>query len=264
LIFYLKYVKDSNMEEYKKRLSLILAETGALFFDRDLVLKDGRPTPYFVNLGKFCTGRLLLELGSFFADMLVSRSLVDSIDILVGPSYKGSAIASVTAAALFHNYGRDLLFDYDRKEVKKHGERSSSAARFVNNTLFDGCRIFIVDDVVTSMQTKYELIEKIETESTSHGLHCQTVGLGVAVDREQTAAVCDAEGNVIPDEKGANPMAEFTSRTGIPFFSVAGIREVVEYLYENRIPLFISGAKRAMDKATKDQFDEYMETYGRR
>ncbi|RLB20035.1 MAG: orotate phosphoribosyltransferase, partial [Deltaproteobacteria bacterium] len=60
----------------------MLAETGALFFDKDLILKDGRPTPYFVNLGKFNTGRLSLELGSFFADMLVIASLVDKIDII--------------------------------------------------------------------------------------------------------------------------------------------------------------------------------------
>ena len=60
------------MEEYKKRLCLTLVETGALFFDRGLIRKDGRPTPYFVNLGKFCTGRLLLEMGSFFAEMLSS------------------------------------------------------------------------------------------------------------------------------------------------------------------------------------------------
>jgi orotate phosphoribosyltransferase len=251
------------MEEFKKRLSLILAETGALFFDRDLVLKDGRPTPYFVNLGRFSTGRLLLELGSFFAEMLVSTSLVDKIDILVGPSYKGSAIASATATALFQYHGRDLLFDYDRKEAKKHGERSSSAALFVNNTFFDDCRIFVVDDVVTSMETKYELIEKINKESISHGFHCQIIGLGIAVDREQTTAVYDKEGTVILNKKGANPIGEFTSRTGIPFFSVAGIRQIVEYLYTNKIPLFISGEKRVMDKATKEEFDEYMGTYGR-
>ncbi|UCF72242.1 MAG: hypothetical protein JSW35_08620 [Deltaproteobacteria bacterium] len=251
------------MEEFKKRLSLILAETGALFFHRDLVLKDGRPTPYFVNLGRFSTGRLLLELGSFFAEMLVSRSLVDKIDILVGPSYKGSAIASATATALFQYHGRDLLFDYDRKEAKKHGERSSSAALFVNNTFFDDCRIFVVDDVVTSMETKYELIEKIHKESISHGFHCQIIGLGIAVDREQTKAVYDKEGTVILNKKGSNPIGEFTSRTGIPFFSVAGIRQIVEYLYSNKIPLFISGEKRAMDKATKEEFDEYMGTYGR-
>jgi len=99
------------MDEYKKRLSFILAETGALFFGRDLILKDGRPTPSFVNFGKCNIGRLLLEIGSFFADMLVSRSLVDKTDIIVGPSYKGSALALATAAALFHYCGHDLFFD---------------------------------------------------------------------------------------------------------------------------------------------------------
>jgi orotate phosphoribosyltransferase len=251
------------MKEYKRRLSLILAETGALFFDRGLILKDGRPTPYFVNLGGFNTGRLLLELGTFFAEMLVSRSLVDKIDIIVGPSYKGSAIASAIAAALFHYHDRDILFDYDRKEAKKHGERSSSAGLFVNNTFFDGCRIFVADDVVTSMGTKYELIEKIEEESMSRGFGCHIVGLGIAVDREQTTALYDKEGNVILNKKGSNPIVEFTSRTGIPFFSVAGIREIVDYLYRHRIPLFICGEKRAMDEAIKEEFDTYMETYGR-
>lgn len=251
------------MEEYKKRLSVMLAETGALFFDRDLILKDGRPTPYFVNLGKFNTGRLLLEIGSFFAEMLVATSLIDKIDIIVGPSYKGSAIASATAAALFHYHGHDFLFDYDRKEAKKHGERSSSAALFVNSTFFNGCRIFIVDDVITSMETKYELVEKINKESNSHGFNCEITGLGIAVDREQTTVVYDNQGSVILDEKGSDPIAEFTSKTGIPFFSVAGIREIVTYLYSNKISLLISGEKRAIDIATKKKFDKYMETYER-
>ena len=251
------------MEEYKKRLSVILAETGALFFDRNLVLKDGRQTPYFVNFGKFNTGRLLLEIGSFFAEMLISRSIIDKIDIIVGPSYKGSAIASATAAALFHYHGHDLLFDYDRKEAKKHGEKSSSAALFVNGTFFNGCRVFIVDDVITSMETKYELVEKIGKESHSHGFNCEIIGLGIAVDREQTTVVYDNKGKVVLDKKGSNPIAEFTSRTGIPFFSVVSIREIVAHLYGNKIPLSISEEKKPIDTATKEEFDTYMETYGR-
>jgi len=252
------------MEEYKKRLSLLLAQTGALFFDKNLVLKDGRPSPYFVNIGKFNTGRLLFELGSFFAEMLASKSLVDKIDIIVGPSYKGSSIAVATVAALFHHHGSDLLFDYDRKEAKKHGERSSSAALFVNNTFFDGCRIFIVDDVITSMDTKLELVEKIDTESRFHGFSYQITGMGIVVDREQTTAVYNEKGELVPGKRGLNPTAEFTSKTGIPLFSIAGIREIVEYLYVTKIPFFIAGEKRSMDEAVKNEFDTYMETYGRR
>ncbi len=112
------------MEEYKKRLALILAETGALFFDNNLVLKDGRPTPYFVNMGMFRTGRLSREMGSFFADMIVLQGLSNQIDVILGPTYKGSAIALATAIALYNGYGLDLSFDYDRKEAKTHGEGS--------------------------------------------------------------------------------------------------------------------------------------------
>jgi len=251
------------MEAYQKRLSRILAETGALFFDNGLMLKDGRPTPYFVNLGGFNTGRLMLELGSFFSEMLADNSLTEEIDIIVGPSYKGSAIASAAVAEIFRDQGIDLSFDYDRKEAKTHGERSSSAGLFVNNTFFDGCRIFIVDDVVTSMETKYELIEKIDAACRSRGFNYEIRGLGIAVDREQTAAVYDKQGNVILDTKGSNPVKQLAEKTGVPFFAITKIREIVAYLYSSEIPLFISGVRRAMDEATKNEFDLYMETYGR-
>jgi orotate phosphoribosyltransferase len=133
----------------------------------------------------------------------------------------------------------------------------------VNNTFFDGARVFIVDDVVTSMETKYEFVQKIDEESESRGIQVQIVGLGIAVDREQTTALYDESGNIVLGKRGANPISEFTSRTGIPFFSVVGIREIVEYVYEQRIPLLISKQKRAMDEATKTEFDNYLATYGR-
>jgi len=37
------------MEDYQKRFSEFLANSGALFFKEGFILKDGRPTPYFVN-----------------------------------------------------------------------------------------------------------------------------------------------------------------------------------------------------------------------
>jgi len=250
------------MEEYKKRLALALAQTGALFFDDKLSLKDGRPTPYFINMGMFKTGRLCLEMGSFFAEMMVSRSIVKETDIILGPSYKGSAIACATAMALWNDHKIDVLYDYDRKEPKTHGEASASKSMFVNRSIFDGCRIFIVDDVATSMGTKYEIIEKIKAESRARRISLHINGIGIAVDREQTGAVYDGDGNPILGKKGKNAIQEFVSNTGVPVYSVAGIREVIDYLHKERIPVLIRGEWSPINENIKVKFYEYIATYG--
>jgi len=250
------------MEKYKKRLARALAETGALFFDKNLTLKDGRPTPYFINMAMFRSGRLSLEMGSFFAGMMVTSNLVKDTDIVLGPSYKGSAIAIATVVALWKEYGFDLLYEYDRKEPKTHGEATDTKSVFVNSSFFDGCRIFIVDDVATSMGTKYELIEKINTEADKKGMSFKVTGIGICVDREQTTAVYDSKGKVIPGKKGRDAIADFVEKSGVSVYSVSGIREVIEYLYQERIPVLTGNGRAPMDEKTKAAFDNYLETYG--
>ncbi|MBN1907191.1 MAG: hypothetical protein JW927_19075 [Deltaproteobacteria bacterium] len=250
------------MEEYKQRLARLLAQTGALFFDDNLILKDTRPTPYFVNFGMFRTGKLVRELGSLFSDMIMGTGLISKTDIILGPSYKGSAIALATAIGLYEKYGHDLFFEYDRKEAKKHGEGSASNSLLVNRTMFDGCRIFIVDDVTTTMGTKYELIESLNNEAASQGIKINISGIGIAVNREQSTAVYDDQGKYIPDVKGENTIKTFTLKTGIPVFSIAGIKEMVKYLYEEKVPVMIRGKRGRIDENTKDLFDRYINTYG--
>ena len=250
------------MEDYKKQLAITLAETGALFFDKDLILKDGRPTPYFVNFGMFRTGRLSMKLGSFFADMMMVRGLVKKTDIILGPSYKGSAIALSTSIALYTRHGVDLLFDYDRKEEKRHGEGSKSASLMVNRTLFDGCRIFLVDDVATSMGTKYELLERLDEEANKKNISIHVTGIGIAVDREQSTAVYDNNGNVVENVKGENAIGKFEKKTGIPVYSVAGIREIMDFLYQEKTPVIINGDRNPINKKIKAQFDDYLKVYG--
>jgi orotate phosphoribosyltransferase len=250
------------MDDYKKRFATTLAETGALFFDRGLVLKDGRPTPYFVNMAMFKTGRLSLEMGCFFAAMMVSQDLVNSTDIILGPSYKGSAIALSTAIALWKDYGYDLLFDYDRKEAKTHGESSKTGSELVNCSLFDGCRLFVVDDVATSMGTKYELLDKVALEARRRCVTHNVIGVGIAIDREQTTAVYNGNGEVVAGQRGVNSIQQFFDKSGIPVYSVARIREVVDYLYVERVPVIIRGERAVIDEETKAKFDAYMRTYG--
>jgi len=250
------------MENYKKKFALTLAETGGIFFDEDLILKDGRPTPYFVNTATFKTGRLGLEMGQFFAGMMISQGLEGETDIVLGPSYKGSAIALATTIALWQKHHIDLAFEYDRKEAKTHGEARKGKSVFVNQTLFDGCRIFVVDDVATSMGTKLELLEKLENEARLKGMTFHVTGIGIGIDREQTTAVYDQEGKVVLGQKGENAIQDFFRKTGIQVYPVAGIREIVEFLYKEQIPVLIQGNRVPMDLRTKERFDNYLDTYG--
>lgn len=260
------------MEDYQKRFSEFLADSGALFFKEGLILKDGRPTPYFVNSGKFNTGEANFILGEKFAEMLIKKGIVDDVDIIFGPSYKGSAIANGTAIALWVNHRKRVLFDYDRKEAKTHGESSKKESLLVNKTLFEGCKIFMVDDVWTSGATKYENIEKINKEAEKGGYDVKIVGMGIAVDREQVGPVYDEtksedlpnKERVILDDRGEDAIVSFIKQTKIPVYSIVGISGAVDHLYNSQYPLMINDEKQPMNKKTFDDFKNYMETYGAR
>jgi len=246
----------------KRRFILSLAETRSIFFMDGLRLKDGRPTPYFVNLGRYSSGKYSYELGSYFSELIVKKGLDKHVDIIVGPSYKGSAIAQAISICLFKEFGIDLPFDYDRKEIKVHGEATKLGSLFVNNHFFDGCRVLIVDDVLTSMATKYELLDKIKTLCQEKSMAVKVVALLIAVDREQVTAVYDKDGSVMLGVKGSDPIVDFKNNTGIEVYSIVGIREVVEYLYQEKIPVLVNDTIRPLDDSVKKTFDSYMEMYG--
>jgi len=250
------------MEEYKKEFAKVLAQTGAIFFRDGLILKDGRPTPYFINMGRFNTGRLSYILGSFFADMIFFNSIAQDINIILGPSYKGSSVALSTAISLWNKYNIEVFFDYDRKEYKTHGEMSGDKGLMVNNTLFDDCKVFIVDDVVSSMNTKYEFIEKIRSEAHKKGIKCSILGIGIAVDRQQSAPVYDEQGNIVLGKKGQNAIKEFVAKTGIKVYGIIGIRELITYLYSQKIPVLINDRWEPISNEVKGKVDEYLRVYG--
>jgi orotate phosphoribosyltransferase len=247
---------------YQQEFARILVETGSLFFRPGLVLKDGRPSPYFVNLGKFSTGQWSYRLGSFFARFLVESSRLPEVDIILGPSYKGSAIAQAAAINLWLEHRLDRSFEYDRKEVKAYGEASGQKNIMVNNTFFDGCGLWIVDDVGTSMATKYDLLEKIDRETVGKNISIRIVGICLGVDRQQTTACYDESGKVILGKKGEDAIRKFTEKTGVPVYSLAPISEVMNYLYAEQIPVLIDGDRQPISPSLKKIFDAYRTEYG--
>ncbi len=250
------------MKEYQKKLALLLAQSQALFFKDGLNLKDGRPTPYFVNFGLFRTGRLVSQLGRIMADYLVDEGLTEGFDVLVGPSYKGSALAVATADALWKNHEIDKGFDYDRKEAKTHGEASSAEARFVTGALFDGCRVLIIDDVVTTMATKFDLLRQLSEEATARGHSYNPVGVALYMDRQQTTAVYDRSGQLLIDERGQDAVKNFQTITAVEVRTILGICQTLAFLFEEKIPVSQNGRLEPLSEKTMNLVRSYLAKYG--
>ena len=171
---------------------------------------------------------------------------------------------------MWANHKIDKDFEYDRKKAKTHGGSTQEESLLVNKTLFDGARIFIVDDVWTSGATKYEQIKKINQQARRTGIDVKIVGMGIAVDREQVGPVYDKtkskdlpnKERVIFGERGEDAIGSFVANTEIPVYSIVGITDAVSHLHSTGYPLMINGEKKPMDKKTFDDFNKYMEIYG--
>jgi len=104
-------------------------------------LKSGRVSPYFFNAGHFNTGASILELGKFYADIIVGQNI--RFQHLFGPAYKGIPLATSTAIALAQR-GIETTISFNRKEVKNHGEGGQLiGAPLSGDTI-------IIDDVITA------------------------------------------------------------------------------------------------------------------
>jgi len=247
------------MTSYQDGLARFLARSGALFFAPGLKLKDGRPTPYFVNLGRINTGRTGLELAGYLSRMLVEEGLIKDKGVLIGPSYKGSALAALTAAGLWAEFGLEAGFDYDRKEAKGHGEASGQKTLFVTGALAEASEAVVIDDVATSMATKVELVDKIRAERPDLEIRAVVV----VVDREQSQPVYDDQGRVRLGVRGQDAVQAFVDKTGLPVLAAAPIRAVVERLYQDQVPVRVGDEMRPLGGKEKKEFYEYLTLYGR-
>ena len=76
------------------------------------------------STGNYKTGAQAAKLGDYYA-ACIQENMPGGIDCLFGPAYKGIPLAVSAAASLYRNYGRDLPYCFNRKEVKDHGEGGS-------------------------------------------------------------------------------------------------------------------------------------------
>lgn len=228
------HAKAAAMQVYKQQFIDFLLESGVLTFG-DFVTKSGRKTPYFINTGRYRTGRQLERLGGFYAQALVS-GLGLEFDVLFGPAYKGIPLVVATATALFREHGKDAAFCFNRKEAKTHGE----GGVLIGETLSDGQRVVIVEDVTTAGTSIHETVPILRAAA-----HVTLSGLVVSVDREERGTSTQSA------------LAEVSASYGFPSFSIVTIREIMEYLRDREV-----GGRRVLDDETYARLLDYRAQYG--
>ena len=175
----------------------------------DYVLKSGRRSPYFFNLGLIADGEGLSVLGSAYAAEVLQLPSVP--DVLFGPAYKGIPIATATAVALQRDHGRNTGAAFNRKEPKDHGEGG-----LLVGAPMAGRNVAIVDDVVTDGTAKREALESVTAAGGT------VIGAVLALDRQEPVA------------GGRETAVQVLERDfGIPVRCVANLDDVISYLDSN-------------------------------
>lgn len=163
----------------------LLLKKGALRLGGPFKLKSGRMSPYFINLGVLNDGESLSKLRwilAGFTAILLNEGLIHDFEFIFGPSYKGINLAALTCEGLNEFFRLNKRYLYDRKEIKGYGDLAMDRQIVGGEFFRPGQRILIVDDTITTGQTKIKSIEKLRTL----GEH-KVVGVIVGVDRQEVA-----------------------------------------------------------------------------
>ena len=215
----------SGLEPYQARFIEFAIKHEVLQFG-DYELKSGRHSPYFFNAGRFNSGAVLHELGSYYADALRASGI--AYDLLFGPAYKGIPLVAATVMALAEHHNEDVPYAFNRKELKDHGE----GGRLVGAELSG--RIVIVDDVITAGTAIREVMDLLAQYGT------KAAGVLVAIDRQ---------------ERGSGELSaiqEIERIYGVSVVSVVKLDDIILYIEQNQ-----TGYAKELDR-----IKQYRAAYG--
>ena len=222
------------MESYKQLFIEFLVRSDVLTFG-DFVTKAGRPTPYFVNTGKYRTGTQLAKLGEFYAQALSSR-LGGSFDNLYGPAYKGISLAVSTGIALSERHNHDVSVTFNRKEAKDHGEKGI----LIGHPYSGSENVVIIEDVITAGTSIRESISILSKNGKP-----RIAAVIVSVDRMERG-----QGKL-------SAIEEVKKEFELEVFSIVTVREIIAYLANREID-----GKVYIDASGRERMEAYLAEYG--
>ena len=223
------------MEAYKQEFIEFMIDCQVLKFG-DFVTKSGRKTPFFVNTGFYRTGNQLKRLGTYYAKAIKDAFGTD-FDVLFGPAYKGIPLSVTTSMALSEEFGAEVRYCSNRKEIKDHGDTGI----LLGGPIYDGDKVVIIEDVTTAGTSIRETLPIVNSIG-----NVDVLGLVVSVDR--------MEQGQSPDKSA---LQEIQENFGLSTTAIVTMAEVVEHLYNKPYK-----GQVVIDDAMKARIDQYYEQYG--
>ena len=222
------------MEAYKKEFIEFMVDCDVLKFG-DFTLKSGRKSPFFMNAGAYVTGSQLKKLGEYYA-RAIHETYGDDFDVLFGPAYKGIPLTVAATMAISEEYGKDIRYCSNRKEVKDHGDKGI----LLGSPIEDGDKVVIIEDVTTAGTSIQETLPIIKAQGD-----VSPIGLVVSVDRMERG------------QGTKSALKEIEEKYGLETTAIVTMAEVVEHLYNKEYK-----GRVVIDDKLKAAIDAYYEEYG--
>ena len=234
-------IYNINMEDYKKEFIDFLLDKGALLINgvKLFELNSGRYSPYFINTGKFNDGKSINKIGYFYASEIEKSFDPKEYDKIFGPAYKGIPLCVATVISLSKDFGINKTYVFNRKEPKTYGDATKVDKQknwIVGDKIEEGDKILLVDDVMTTGNTKYDAIKLLNGIADN----LEYVGLIISVDRQEV------------DVHGNEAIKSFEENTGIPVKAITTISEIKDYLWDTK----------KISEIDKKELESYLAKYG--
>ena len=222
------------MEQYKQEFIEFMVDCKVLKFG-DFVTKSGRKTPFFINTGFYRTGEQLRRLGGYYAKAIADK-FGTGFDVLFGPAYKGIPLSVAASIAISEQYGADIRYCSNRKEIKDHGDKGI----LLGSPISDGDKVVIIEDVTTAGTSINETLPIIRAQGD-----VDVLGLVVSVDRMERG------------QGSKSALKEIHEKFGLETTAIVTMAEVVEHLYNRPYK-----GEVIIDDTLKKAIDAYYEQYG--
>ncbi len=241
-----KSLQETALPAYKWTFIGNAINIDALTLSQEKALKSKRMSSFFFNMGGYSKGTPTNRLAKAYAHAIKEKfgDQIDENTILYGIPEKGVGFVGAVASELAE-LGVEAGWCFSRKMPKDYGDATGKPTDFVGQKPKAGDKVILLDDVLTTGETKEEAVATIRKIS----LDIKIIGLVIALDRQEVGL------------DGKTAVSTFEEKNGIRTESIVNASDINTYLVEELAKPEAVRNSRVTEKVVLD-FQSYIRAYG--